>query len=178
MPGPGNMWAPPPHPFCISAPCHTGMLWDFQLRIGCHQVTSTAGMSITPGQTSTHPPTFSLYFPTPCPPNLTLHPALKPGHIRGEVDSGILAAGMFLLFLVSPCPTCTMVPWTDAAQENGMPLCSAFLRFFFPTFKRLRCISSTFLTCPYMPESTSPLMCPGLKSIFDFRQKKKALLKC
>ncbi|KAH3745262.1 hypothetical protein Pelo_13364 [Pelomyxa schiedti] len=40
-------------------------LWDFRLRIGCHQVTSTAGMSITPGQTSTHPPTFSLYFPTP-----------------------------------------------------------------------------------------------------------------
>ncbi|KAH3744584.1 hypothetical protein Pelo_14037 [Pelomyxa schiedti] len=42
-------------------------LWDFRLRIGCHQVTSTAGMSITPGQTSTQRPTFSLYFPTPLP---------------------------------------------------------------------------------------------------------------
>ncbi|KAH3744585.1 hypothetical protein Pelo_14038 [Pelomyxa schiedti] len=89
------------------------------------------------------------------------------------LTSSSLAAGMFLLFLVSPCPTCTMVPWTDAAQENGVQLCSAFLRFFFLHSN----VFDAFPAPSYMPESTSPLMCPGLKSIFDFRQKKKKTLR-
>ncbi|KAH3761725.1 hypothetical protein Pelo_6472 [Pelomyxa schiedti] len=91
---------------------------------------------------------------------------------RSPLTSSSLAAGMFLLFLVSPCPTCTMVPRPDAAQENGVVQlhCSALLRFF---FSRIQTSSMHFQHLP-MPEPTSPLMCPGLKSIFDFRQKKKA----
>ncbi|KAH3745261.1 hypothetical protein Pelo_13363 [Pelomyxa schiedti] len=68
----------------------------------------------------------------------------------------LLAAGMFLLFLVSPCPTCTMVPWTDAAQENGVQLCSAFLRFF---FSRIQTSSMHFQHLPHLaPTCQSPLL--------------------
>ncbi|KAH3759727.1 hypothetical protein Pelo_8444 [Pelomyxa schiedti] len=53
-------------------------LWDFRLRIGCRQVTSTAGMSITPGQTSTHPHSHSTS-PHRAPPNLTLQSCSQVG---------------------------------------------------------------------------------------------------